>query len=318
MLPVSAVGAVGAFQQGAAWADLSDQGRLRATGADRVRLLHAICSNDLEGLAPGQGTYAFFLNPQGKIQADSRLFVAADHVLVVCESAVRQSLRDHIESYIIMDDVNLEDVSGQLAVTGLAGPHAAGLLSSVGAEPPSSKLQSSSFPAGLVRRAPVGGHDGFWLETAPGDAPDLRERLERLGAIRASAEARDIARVRRRVPRFGLDFGPDCIPHETQVFSAVSFTKGCYTGQEIVERVRSRGRVRRLLVAVELESPEAPTDRRVVHDGKAVGSLTSLFPISTDGRKWAGFAMVRRAAAAPGTRVTIGTGAATIAAISAP
>ena len=108
MLPIPAVAAVEAFQLGAAWADLSDQGRLRATGTDRVRLLHAICTNDVEGLAPGQGTYAFFLSPQGKIQADSHLFVAADHVLVVCDPAVRQSLRDHIESYIIMDDVDLE------------------------------------------------------------------------------------------------------------------------------------------------------------------------------------------------------------------
>ncbi len=312
------MGPIAAFQAGAAWADLSDQGRLRATGEDRARLLHAICSNDVENLAAGEGTYAFFLSPQGKIQADSHIFVRETDVLVVCEPGVRERLASHIESYIIMDDVLLEDISGQSAVLGVAGPEAGRVVSTVCPSAPARPLRSAEHGSVVVRWAPVAGHDGYWLETEPSAAPGLQRRLERIGAVRASAQDCETARVLRGVPRFGPDFGGACIPHETQLMGAVSFDKGCYTGQEIVERVRSQGRVRRLLVAVELDAAEPPNDRTVTYGGRKVGTLTSPVASPTPGERGRGFAILRREAAIPGTRVTVGACRATVAALGRP
>ena len=305
-----------ALERGAAWTDLSSQARLRATGEDRARLIHAICSNDVEGLSPGQGTYAFFLSPQGRIQGDSHIFAERDHVLVVCERSARETLRSHIESYIIMDDVVLEDRTGKADVLGLAGPRAANLLSSLCQALPSAALHAADCGPFRTRRAPVAGRDGFWLEAPPAQAGALRAGLERLGAVRASERDCEVSRVRRRVPRFGPDFGPSCIPHETQLMSALSFTKGCYTGQEIVERVRSRGQVRRLLVSVEFDGPQIPADLRVQHGETKVGTLTSPTDGAGDERA-CGFAILRRSAAMPGTRVRVGPCPATVAELGA-
>ena len=295
-----------AFRRGAAWSDLSLRGRLRATGQDRTRLLHAISSNDIEGLSPGQGTYAFFLSAQGKIQADSYIFVDDDRVEIDCEPTAVDALRQHIEGYIIMDDVVLETVSSETARLGLAGPEAAGIVRAIGLPTPAGRLTFLWNGTTCVRRALVAGRDGFWIEVPAAEAPDLTNRLLSAGALNATAQECEATRVRMGVPRFGADFGPANIPHETQQFCAVSFTKGCYTGQEIVERVRSLGRVRRLLVGIELDSDSTPTETVVRHQGSAVGELTSATPGCGPADRARGFSIVRREAADAGTPIHVG------------
>lgn len=295
-----------AFKQGVAWVDLSARGRLAATGEDRVRLIHAISSNDIAGLAAGEGAYAFFLNPQGRIQADSHIFVGADRVLIDCEPGVRISLRALIESYIIMDDVALEDVTESTTLLGVAGPETGAIVAGLDASLPAKPLSFAAFGTRTVYRVPVGGTDGCWIAAPVDEKEGLIDALERLGAVPASAEACDACRVRNRFPRFDFDYDSTNIPHETQQLQAVSFLKGCYTGQEIVERVRSQAQVKRLLVGIEFDSPELPSDLTVRHADGPVGTLSSPTPgVPPEGRA-AGFAMVRRVAAAPGTRVSVG------------
>lgn len=294
------------MRQGTAWLDISARGRLRATGEDRVRLLHAIASNDVENLDPGQGTYTFFLDAHGRIQADSHIFVAPDHVMVDCEPAAAERLRQHIENYIIMDDVALEDVRLATALLALAGPEAASVASALVPQLPARNLAFSANSGVRAYRMPVGDAPGFWLLAPAQTKQSLVERLLALGAVAASERAWEAHRVRNGVPRFGVDFGPRNIPQETQQLRAVSFSKGCYTGQEIVERVRSRGQVRRLLVGIELDTAEVPADSAVMHKGRVVGELTSPTPGAPPNGKALGFAIVRSPAAAPGTPVDVG------------
>lgn len=295
-----------AFKGGVAWVDLSARGRLVATGEDRVRLIHAISSNDIEGLAAGEGAYAFFLNPQGRIQADSHVFVHADRIVIHCEPGVRASLQGHIENYIIMDDVAVEDVTATTTLLAVAGPEAGATVAGLDARMPAEPLSFAAFGSRTIYRVPVGGVDGCWIAAPVGEKEELIDALERLGAIAASAEECDAYRVRNRIPRFGSDFNSTNIPHETQQLHAVSFSKGCYTGQEIVERVRSQAQVKRLLVGIELDSPELPSDLTVRHADSPVGTLTSPTRGALPGCKAAGFALVRTVAAAPGTRVEVG------------
>lgn len=292
--------------------DLSARARLVATGEDRVRLIHAISSNDIEGLAVGEGAYAFFLNPQGRIQADSHIFVDADRIVIDCEPSVRASLREHIESYIIMDDVAVEDATESTALLGVAGPETGAIVAGLDAQLPRKPLAFAAFGTRTIYRAPVGGGDGCWIAAPADEKEALIDVLERLGAVPASAEKCDALRVRNRIPRFGFDFDATNIPHETQQLQAVSFSKGCYTGQEIVERVRSQAQVKRLLVGVELDSPELPSDLTVHHADNPVGTLTSPIPGVPPEGKAAGFALVRRVAATPGTRVDVGGMPATV------
>lgn len=282
------------------------RGRLRATGEDRTRLLHAISSNDIEGLSPGQGTYAFFLNAQGKIQADSYIFVDDDCVEIDCEPTTAEALRQHIEGYIIMDDVVLETVSSETARLGIAGPDAPGIVRAIGLPTPTGRLRFLRNGTTCVRRALVAGSDGFWIEVPAPEGPDMTCKLRSAGALHATAQECEATRVLMGVPRFGADFGPANIPHETQQFCAVSFTKGCYTGQEIVERVRSLGRVRRLLVGIELDSKSTPPETLVRHQGSAVGEMTSATPACGPAGKARGFSIVRREAADAGTPVHVG------------
>ncbi len=294
-----------ALRRAAAWQDLSYRGRLRATGEDRARLIHAISSNTVEGLPPGHGTYAFFLSAQGRIQADSLIFIDRDHLLIDCEAKAAAALREHIESYIIMDDVTLEDIAPKTALLALAGPRASDIASALRLSTTEKELTFAQSGDTRVFRSPMPGVS-YWIMVPSAEMPGLVAAMRARGAIEASEREWEAHRVLNWVPRFGVDFGSGNIPHETGQFNAVSFSKGCYTGQEIVERVRSRGRVRRQLVGVELETADIPVELTIRHKGKEVGELTSPTPALAPATKARGFAIVRSAAAAAGTAVEVG------------
>lgn len=294
-----------AVQPRAAWRDLSSQGRLRATGADRERLIHAICSNEVEGLAPGLGTYAYFLNPQGRIQSDSWIFVERDQLLIHCEPEAATLLRQHIETYIIMDDVAVEDIAARTALLAIYGPAAGRIVRDLGVSPPSRAMAFSSAGGLWCCIAPSAGVD-YWVMVPSSMQASVQADLDRLGAKPVSEAQWEAHRVSHWVPRFGTDFNSSNIPHETRQFNAVSFTKGCYTGQEIVERVRSRGQVRRELVGIELASSAVPEDLTVRYRGATVGALTSPTPAVRPGGRASGFAIVRTVASEPGTAIHVG------------
>jgi folate-binding protein YgfZ len=146
---------------------------------------------------------------------------------------------------------------------------------------------------------------GFWIEADKAGEDELRARLVRAGIVMAEPADWETVRVENRIAVHGKDYGETNIPHETQLLDVVSFSKGCYVGQEIVERVNSQGQVNRLLTPVEIESSEIPETPELRVGDRVVGQLTSAV-ISPQTRKIVGFAVVRREALAPGAEVSVG------------
>ncbi len=295
-----------ALHESAAWLDVSSRGRIRATGEDRVRLIHAMCSNDIESLEPGEGSYGFFLNAQGQIQTDSRIYVSEDHLLLDCEPERGQDLLRHLEKFIIMDDVTLEDLAPRSTVIALEGPRAESIAREVVTEKVPALAAHSHSSCGDARllRSSISGQPGLWILVDPEQKADLITSLQAAGASAATQEDYRVVRVENQIPRCGSDFD-NHLPQETQQLHALSFTKGCYLGQEIVERVRSRGQVNRLLVGLALDGDAAPPEGSpIIVEGKEVGRLTSA-AVSPRLRRVVGLAVVRREAASPGTPVRV-------------
>jgi folate-binding protein YgfZ len=286
-----------ALREGAAWLDISGRGRLRATGEDRARLLHALATNPVEGLADGAGTRAFFLNPQGRIQAFCRIYVSAEEILLDTDARRRERLAEYLDSYIIMDDVTLDDVTSATAAIAVEGPKALETVASAldGLTPPAARDAHAAAGSYRVFRSSLSGQDGCWILADRSGRDDLVAKLEAAGAF-AAVDA-DFAQLRvvNRVPSLDDDYFDSNIPHETQQLQWVSFTKGCYTGQEIVERVRSQGRVNRLLTPIEVDGAELPVSREVLLDDKPMGEITSPTPVPDENRLL-GFAILRRQA----------------------
>jgi aminomethyltransferase len=265
-----------ALHTAAAWLDLSARGRIYAGGDDRARLLHAMTTNHVQQLTPGTGCYAFFLNAQGHIQADVNLLCLPDRFLLDTEPETRESVFRHLNKYIIADDVALEDVTELDACVAVEGPHAAALLAALGAPAPDSEYAHIQWDGVTIERVSATGEPGFRMFMPVETKAEWIARLESGGAIRATpGEARTV-RLERGKPRYGEDIFDTTLPQETRQMHAVHFAKGCYIGQEIVERVRSRGHVNRLLVKLEVEG-ETPLARgtKVTAGAADAGEITS-------------------------------------------
>jgi aminomethyltransferase len=242
-----------ALHSGAAWLDLSARGRIVARGRDRVRLLHNLASNDVKKMTPGTGCYTFLLNPQGRIQADLNLFCFEDHFLLDTEPELREKVHQHIKRYIIADQVELEDVTAQTACIGLEGPGAGAIV-----EAPPADYSHAPWSDYIAARATVTGQPGLRIFCSAPQSAALIARLQAAGALPATADDARLVRIENGRPRYGEDITDTSLPQETQQMHAVSFTKGCYLGQEIVERIRARGHVNRKLVRLEFDGPNPP------------------------------------------------------------
>ena len=267
----------------AAWIDLSDRGKIRVTGRDRVRFLHNLLSNDVKGLSPGQSSYHFLLNAQGRIQGDANLFVYEDRMLIDCEPEMTGRIIAHLRRYIIGDQVGLEDATAGMATIAVEGPGAA----EAAAEAPACSLT---------------GETGRWFLVGRNEANGL---VARLGLPEATAAEARIVRVENVIPRYGEDFFETTLPQETQQTRAICFTKGCYLGQEIVERIRARGQVHKLLVRVGIDGADPPAAGSPVNaSGQQAGTLTS--PVYSPGLGHSlGLAILRRELAEPGAALEV-------------
>jgi len=253
-----------ALRESAAYLDLSSRGKIFASGEDRLRLLHAMTTNQVKELQPGQGCYAFFLNPQGRILADANLFILPDRILIDVEPETGGPLYQHLDKFIIADDVTLEDASESLTAIGVEGPKAAEVLAAMGAPIPDAPYSHLDWDGRIVARVNATGEPGFrifgWkLTHTPADAESIR-----------------VVRLEHAKPRYGEDIFDTTLPQETQQTHALNFNKGCYIGQEIVERIRSRGHVNRLLVGLRIDATEAPAaGSKLSVDSSEVGEITS-------------------------------------------
>ncbi len=286
-----------ALRETVGYLDLSSRGKIIATGEDRVRLLHAMTTNHIQQLAAGQGCYAFFLNPQGRILADANLFVLPDRILIDVEPEVRERLYQHLDKFIIADDVTLEDASESLSELGVEGPGAAEALAAMGAPVPESPYSHVDWNGAIVARVSSTGSSGFRI-FAP------RGRL--LSFETVDEESIRVVRLEHGKPRYGEDIFDTTLPQETQQMHALHFSKGCYIGQEIVERIRSRGHVNRLLTGLRIAGPAAPASgTKLTVDGAEVGEITSA-AFSPALGKVVALGYVRAQHAAPGTRLRVG------------
>jgi folate-binding protein YgfZ len=263
-----------ALRESAAFLDLSRRAKIILTGEDRVRLLHALTTNDVKSLKSGEGCYAFFLNAQGRIQADVNVLVFDQHILLDLEPEARERVYHHLDHYIIADDVTLDDATDHMAAIGVEGPRAHEELTRLGAPVPEEEYAHAAWGNRVVARLNWTGSPGFRVFLPAGERLELVDQLEIPAA--GPEEARTV-RLENGKPLYGYDFNDATLPQETQLEVALSFTKGCYLGQEIVERIRSRGHVNRLLVRLEMDSGEAPCPPpKLMADGAEVGTPTSL------------------------------------------
>jgi glycine cleavage system T protein len=296
--------------------DISFRAKFAMKGRDRVRFLHRIVSNDVKSLAPGQGIYATLLNAQGQILADLRIYAADDRLLLDTDADLRAKALELFRRYIIGEQVELEPL--ELYTLAFEGPRAPGLLEKTLHMdlPPLREFEHfttnyAGFPLRVVRMSNGGelgyevwvgakGMMGLW-GAACGQAPTY-------DMLPCGTEALESLRIEAGIPRYGSELAEDTLPLEANLMNALSFTKGCYVGQEIVERARSRGHVNWKLVGllVDAGEPPAPGEKLFLEE-KEVGEITSSC-VSPTLRKTLGLGYVRQEHAQAGTKLKTASG----------
>jgi len=295
-----------ALRNHAAWLDLSTRGKIKLTGEDRARLLHALTTNHIQQLTPGAGCYAFFLNDKGRIVSDVNVLCLSEYLLLDIEPETRETLYQHLDRFIIADDVTLEDRTAATATIAIEGPDAAEVLRRAGATPPDRDYGTAPWGDRLVARINSTGNLGFFIFAPLEDKAALIAALEMAGAAPADWESFRVVRLEHGKPRYGEDITDRFLAQEANQPHALNFNKGCYLGQEIVERVRSRGQVHRVLMPLQLDTNTPPEPGSKLHIGEAnVAEITSAAFSPALGRVVA-LGYVRTEHARPHTAMTLG------------
>ena len=297
---------------GCAVLDMSWQAKLIFSGRDRVRWMNGMVTNNIRDLAPGQGVYAFILTPQGHNQGDLVVYNRGDYLLATTDSEQAPTVTALLQRYIIMDQVEIEDVSDKLSTIGVAGPKAVESLSRAGIDTrqllPGQVIDSMWQGAGIsVARGTHPQMDYYEIWLAPENADKLWDALTSGGALPAGSTALEMYHIARGIPRYGVDLRQRDLPQETGQQHALSFTKGCYIGQEIVERIRARGNVHRTFIGFEVEGEPPQPGTKVRANDKDVGEITSAARMPFPGsERTLALGYLRREIATPGTAVQIG------------
>ncbi len=320
---MNVVGAVRSARTTAAVFALADRAVVEVCGGDRVRFLQGQLTNEIAGLDPDgtrSGCHALVLTAQGRIVAELHVLARQDAFWLETDRAAVPTLIARLEKYVIADDVQIADRTEAWARFGIEGPRAADLLAAAAGEPVA-RIAPDAWTATSVAGADTivaafgwSGETAFQLfvPAASRDAVAgaLAASAESLGAVVADGEALEILRVEAGVPRFGAELGEQTLPAEARlVASAVSFSKGCYTGQEIVARMQSRGRVGHLLVGLSLARdgdglPETGT--ALLRESGKAGEITSVALSPAAGPIALGF--LRAEHAEPGSRFQLPDG----------
>jgi folate-binding protein YgfZ len=298
---------------------------LSFTGPDRVRYLNAVLTNDIKGLSTAQGNVSLLLNPQGHILAELETYAFADKLFCVSYAMIRERLVEVLDKFIIMDDVTLKDETERTGTLALEGPKAATVVREVSAvdigalgELSSTDTTVGRVPCRIVKRSPGGTTGAEFVVERAKLVPlweILLEAARKHGGGPMGYAALSGLRLAQGVPWFGYDFGEKQIPHEAGLQNShISYTKGCYTGQEIVERVRSRGQVNRQRVGLAFSSDAVPeADTALMMEAKEVGFVTRAAKVwdSTPPRIL-GMGYVRKEGGAMGTTLQWANGTATV------
>ena len=290
-----------AVRTAAGLSDLSGRGKLSMTGADRQRFLHRVVTNDVEQLGAGEGVYACMLTPHGKIISDMTVHVRGEDLLIDVEPGMADVLRDTLDRYAIMDDVEIADVTAQYGLIGLSGRRAdeclKGLAGPLAPLPPGghAEIEWNGVPATVARTHRTGERDydiyvpaesanEIWkaLLTGVGDGGKGEGGGSDGGegdggaCVPIGYETLEVLRVEAGIPRCTAELDDRIIPNEAVKDRAVSFTKGCYIGQEPVVMMEHRGRPNRLLSGLAIEGETLPERNAVIRmDGKEAGWITT-------------------------------------------
>ena len=301
----------------AAIVDRSERAWVVVSGADRRSYLHGLLTNDIAALDAGHGCYAAYLTPQGRMIADLWVYELGDVLLVSMIRDVKPTVVARFDQFIFTEDVQLGDVSETFSATAVVGPRAADAIAAaadVGVDQLAAlpehgnvRIAFEGQPA-IVLKTTDTGESGFDILVASEQAGRLRERLYAAGVIEVDAGVAEALRIEAAIPRFHRDMDEETIPLEAGIESrAISMTKGCYVGQEVIVRVlhRGHGRVARRLVGLTVDgSAVPPPGASVEAEGKQIGSVMSSTTSPALGKPIA-LAYLHRDFVAPGTAVRV-------------
>ena len=328
MIPTPSPAAVSAYdaaRQRAGLIDRSDRGRIVVSGKDRASYLHGLLTNDIVALGAGTGCYAAYLTPQGRMIADLWVYELGDVMLLTMSRDVTSTVLSKLDQYIFSEEVQLGDATATFAHVAVVGPQAAEIVSTVLSDAPLDALAAlpehgnrhSRFgdqPA-IVLRVTDTGEPGFDVLVDASARSALVAAFARTGAVEIDRDVADVLRVEAGIPRFHRDMDEETIPLEAGLESrAISLTKGCYVGQEVIIRVlhRGHGRVARKLVGLTLEGDDVPQANAAVQaDGRDIGRVTSAVT-SLAIKKPIALAYVQRDFTTAGTRVSVGPAGAVV------
>jgi folate-binding protein YgfZ len=268
---------VKALHDDAGVVDRSDRGAVLVTGPDAWSYLQNIVSADLDVLGEGQGAHSLLLTPQGKLDVDFRLLRVGDEAWLDCDPGFGEHLTASLNRFRIRVDCEVTDRSGSWGSVAVRGPNATRFAASLGVELPATPHAHVPWDDAVVVRVPWPGGDGFDVLGPPATVEKAAGQLEGAGVPAVSTGAYEAVRIEVGVPRQGFELDEKTIPQEAFLeLDAVSFTKGCFLGQELVCRIDTRGRVNRYLRRLTaIEDGRPPRGSEIVSGEKVVGTVTS-------------------------------------------
>jgi folate-binding protein YgfZ len=328
MIPAVSAAAYDAARHRAAWLDRSHRGRIVVSGTERASYLQGLLTNDIVALKAGEGCYTAYLTAQGRMIADLYVYELGDVLLLTMAGGVKDAVMAKFDQFIFSEDVQLGDVTGTFAQIAIVGPDAASLIGAIVRGVSEDALRGMpehgnargewGGGAAIIARITDPGESGFdlFVEQAQGGA--LTAALVAAGAVELDEATAEAMRIEAGMPLFGRDMDEETIPLEAGIEQrAISFSKGCYVGQEVIIRVlhRGHGRVARKLVGLTLDGDRVPAAGAPIRSGdKEIGHVTSATASPALARPIA-LAYVHRDFLEPGTAVTVGDQTATVTAL---
>ncbi len=320
-----------AIRKGVALLTMPQRGMIEVTGADRAAFLHRLLTHDISGLTPGQGRRAFLLGKTGRIVADLLVLHETDRTVLTLDATDLATTAQELDKYLFTEDARIRDTTANSIHLALHGPAAPDLIAALTAQstfdlPPLEHrdITLAATPCQIFRHdetAAPGLHlivpfahatTVYQALLAAMQQPPLHDRARSIGWL-----AYNTARVEAGTPIFHIDFGPDTLPHETALLdAAVSFTKGCYVGQEVVARMQNLGHPKRILTGLALEDhrlPSAgtpiydatPTDDKTADQPPAIGAVTSSAVSPLRSGRAIAIAMMKWTRHTPGTEALV-------------
>jgi folate-binding protein YgfZ len=328
MIPAVSAGAYDAARRRAAFLDRSHRGRIVVSGTERASYLQGLFTNDIVALKAGQGCYTAYLTAQGRMIADLYAYELGDVMLLTMTGGVKDGVMAKLDQFIFSEDVQLGDVTGTFAQIAIVGPDAAPVVASIvngvtdealrGMTEHGNARGEWAGGAAIVTRVVDPGETGFDLFVEHAQAGTLKTMLLAAGVVELDEATAEAVRVESGIPLFGRDMDEETIPLEAGIESrAISFTKGCYVGQEVIIRVlhRGHGRVARKLVGLTLDGDGVPEAGAAIRIGdREIGNVTSAVSSPALHRPIA-LGYVHRDFLEAGTRVTVGDQRATVTAL---